>query len=287
MEPTEDGGWRISQPTVLELERLGDNATARLLPLLSDEKLEVRRGAAFHLLSSFDPSAKDQVAAYTKLLGDPDATIRGLALEAAKQMTAQEIATAMPQLTALLDPQTETKPKNRAEVARFAGSLKQKGLPFARALSKSAVNDPDERVRSAAIFALTQIAKPDDCLPTLQKGLTDQQPGVRLVAAGRLKALGMQAQPAADALGKALSDSDERVRTSAAEALVRIGVLAVPVLGEQLGSQDANARKLALACLSSLGAAAKGELAKIEKLQQDQDPDVREAAKILVTRLKS
>jgi HEAT repeat protein len=120
----------------------------------------------------------------------------------------------------------------------------------------------------------------------LQKGLADKQPSVRVVAAGRLKALGMQAQPAADALGKALGDSDERVRTAAAEALVKIGVLAVPVLGEQLDSPDVNARKLSLACLSSLGAAAKSELAKIEKLQQDQDVDVREAAKILVARLR-
>jgi HEAT repeat protein len=287
IEPTDGGGWRISEPAALELERLGTDAPAKLLPLMNDDKLEVRRGAAFHLLSSFDPASPAQVAAFTKALDDNDATIRGIGLQAVRQMSAADRDAANGYLLAMLDPQAEPEPKNRAAFARFTGSLAEKGLPFARALAKAAVNDPDERVRSAAVFSLTQIAKPDDYLPTLKKGLADKQPAVRIVAAGRLKALGMQAQPAADALGKALSDPDERVRTTAAEALVKIGVLAIPVLGEQLGSPDVNARKLSLACLSSLGAAAKSELARIEKLQQDPDADVREAAKILVARLKS
>ena len=53
-----------------------------------------------------------------------------------------------------------------------------------------------------------------------------------------------------------------------------MGILAVPTLSGQLSSPDVTARKLALACLSGLGTAAKSELAKIEKLQQDPDADV-------------
>jgi HEAT repeat protein len=286
IEPAGEGGWRISKAAELELERLGSEAPAKLLPLMGHERTEVRRGAAFYLLGKFDSSSREHVAAFTKALDDSDATIRGIGLSAVRQMDATDIASATPQLLTMFDPKHETKPENRAAMARFAGSLGQKGLPFARGVAKSAVNDPDERVRAAAMFAITQIGKPEDYLPTVQKGLADKHAAVRLVAAGRLRALGMQAKPAADELGKALADEDERVRTAAAEALVRVGVLAVPVLGEQLSSQDVNARKLALACLSSLGTAAKSELAKIEKLQQDQDADVREAAKVLAGRLK-
>lgn len=286
IEPAGEAGWRISQTADLELERLGDGAAAKLLPLMSDPRTEVRRGATFYLLGKFDPASRDHVAAFTKALADSDATIRGIGLTAVRQMEPDDIASATPQLMALLDPQKESKPENRAALARFAGNLGPKGLPFARAVAKASTSDPDDRVRSAALFAITQIGKPDDYVPTLQKGLTDKHANVRLVAAGRLRALNMQASPAVDELGKALADEDERVRTAAAEALVRIGVLAVPVLGEQLASQDVNARKLALACLSSLGGAAKSELSKIEKLQQDPDADVREAAKVLVGRLK-
>jgi HEAT repeat protein len=284
--PAGEGSWRINESSALELERLGSDAPAKLLGLLTDPQLEVRRGAAFHLLSSFDPSAKDQVAAFSGLLKDQDATIRGLGLTAVKQMHADDVSAAQPQLIALLDPTQETKPENRATVARFAGSLSHRGGPFAAALSTAAVNDPDERVRSAAIFALTQVAKPEAYLSTLTKVLHDPKPNVRLVAAGRLRALGLQAHPAVDELGKALADEDDRVRTAAAEALTRIGILAIPTLSEQLGSKDVNARKLALACLAGLGPAAKSELPKIEKLQQDPDKDVREAANILVERLK-
>lgn len=284
--PAGEAGWRIEESAALELERLGSDAPAKLLGLLTDPQLEVRRGAAFHLLSSFDRSAPSQVAAFTGLLKDKDATIRGIGLSAVKQMQPDDVASAQPQLIALLGAANESKPENRATVARFAGSLLQRGGPYVAALTTAATADSDERVRSAATFSLTQISPPEEYLPTLVKVLADPKPNVRLVAAGRLRALNMKAVPAVDALGKALADEDDRVRTAAAEALTRIGLLAIPTLSEQLGSKDVNARKLALACLGGLGPVAKGELPKIEKLQQDPDATVREAAKELAERLK-
>jgi HEAT repeat protein len=284
--PAGEGGWRIDEAGALELERLGNDAPAQLLGLLTDPQLEVRRGAAFHLLSSFNPAAKDQVAAFSGLLEDQNATIRGIGLSAVMQMQPDDVDAVQPQLIALLQSANESKPENRATIARFAGRLMQRGAPFAASLTTAATDDPDERVRSAAVFALTQVSKPEQFIPTLIQVLSDPTPNVRLVAAGRLRALGPSASPAVDALGKALGDEDERVRTAAAEALTRIGLMAVPTLGQLLSSQDVNVRKLALACLSGLGAAAKSELPKIEKLQQDPDQVVREAAKNLVERLK-
>ncbi|QDU28495.1 HEAT repeat protein [Anatilimnocola aggregata] len=286
VEPTGPGGWRISEAAALELERLGPDATARLLPLLGDKQLEVRRGAAFHLLSSFDPAIPLHVAAFTGLLADEDATIRGIGLQAVRQMNAADMSTAQPQLTAMLDPERETKVENRVAIVRLAGNLGTKGTAFTASLTKSATTDPDERVRSAAIFALTQVATPEQSLPTLRQALTDKQAAVRLVAAGRLRSLSTNAEPAAADLGNALADEDERVRTAASEALVRIGPTAQPALTKALESNNVNAKKLALACLSSLGPAAKPALPAIEKCQQDSDKDISEAAKVLAARLK-
>ncbi len=286
VEPTGQGGWRISEPAALELERLGPDAPAQLLPLMSDERLEVRRGAAFHLLSTFDPSSPEQVAAFTKALDDQDATLRNIGLQAVRQLSPAEIAATSPQLLALLDPTRETKPENRAAIARLAGNLGPKGTAFIDGLATSATKDGDPRVRSAAIFALTQVAPPEQALSTLRSGLTDKQAAVRLVAAGRLRSLASKADPAVADLGQALADQDERVRTAAAEALVLIGDKSVPALRTALESKDVNAKKLALACLSSLGPAAKDALPAIEKAQQDADANVREAAKVLAGRLK-
>lgn len=288
VEPAEGAGWRISESAALELERLGADAPAKLLPLLADPLLEVRRGAAFHLLSSFDPAVPEQVTAFKKLLDDKDPTVRNIGFQAVKQLPPTELAATSPQLIVLLDPAHETKPENRAAVARLAGNLGQRGAPFATSLEKTAVSDEDARVRSAATFAYTQISlPPESAVPLLQQVLKDKQPSVRLVAAGRLRNLAAKAAAASTDLGTALADEDEAVRLAASEALVRIGPPAVPALRTALESKNVNAKKLALACLSALGPTAKDALPAIEKAQQDADRAVSEAAKVLAERLKT
>lgn len=285
VQPTDGGGWRIDEAAALELERLEKDAPVKLLPLLTDDKVEVRRGAAYHLLSMFNADAADQVRAFTALLGDNDAMVRGIGLQAVRQMHAPDIAQATAGLVAMLDPAKETKAENRAAIARLAGGLMGKGEGFAAGLAKSAVSDPEERVRSAALFALTQVAT-DQSMSTLKQAMADKQASVRLVAAGRLRNLGSKAEPATSELVTALGDEDERVRVAAAEAIVRIGPSAATKLSAALTSGNADARKLSLACLSGLGDAAKEVLPAIEKAQGDKDKDVAEAAKILVSRLK-
>lgn len=287
VEPVDGGGWRISESAALELERLGPDAPQKLVPLMADPLLEVRRGAAFQLLASFDPAVPAQVAAFQKLLNDKDATIRGLGLQAVRQMNPADRDAVNGELLAMLDAQAEPEAKNRATFARFAGSLMSKGEPFAVALSKAATTDPDDRVRSAAVFAYCQvITPPETAVPLLREVLKDKKAPVRLVAAGRLRSLALKAEPAATELGLALADENEDVRLAASEALVRMGPASLTALRTALESKDTNAKKLALACLSSLGPAAKDALPAIEKAQSDPDTNVSEAAKTLVGRLK-
>ena len=108
------------------------------------------------------------------------------------------------------------------------------------------------------------------------KGLADKDAAVRLVATAQLRDAGPAALVASPELAKSLSDSDARVRETAAEALIRLGlspssqetvigeggkVETVTSTGEKaiealmgvLSSNDVQARKLALACLAKIG----------------------------------
>src|SRR5574339_474798 len=68
-----------------ELEKLAPKAE-QLSPLLRDPQVEVRRGAAFYLLSLFDPANPEQVAALTSLLADDDRAIRSIGRAAVAEM---------------------------------------------------------------------------------------------------------------------------------------------------------------------------------------------------------
>jgi HEAT repeat protein len=282
-----EGIWGRDELAATELERLAAADRDQLLALLADEQAEVRRGAAFFLLADFHPNVATHVAAYTKLLSDPDPTIRGFALEAAKQMQPADQAKAAPQLAEMLDPAREAKADNRAAIIRLLSKLAGDALSAADKIAASAKDDPDPNVRKAALVAMVQVAAPPDAVAALAGGLADGDAGVRLVAAARLRQLGIIAAPASKKLAAALGDNDARVSNAAAEALVNIGATAVGPTTEQLSSNSLAARKLALACLAKIGKEAASAAPAIEKLLQDPDPQTRELAAKAFERIKS
>jgi hypothetical protein len=109
---------------------LGTDAPKKLLPLMNDDKLEVRRGVAFHLLSSFDPASPEQVAAFTKALDDNDATVRGIGLQAVRQMSAADRDAANGYLLAMLDPQAEPEPKTEQRSLALPAAWRKKASPL-------------------------------------------------------------------------------------------------------------------------------------------------------------
>lgn len=280
VERDPDGAWRVSEPVALELEKQTTDAATKLLPLFRDPSIDVRRGAAFYVLGSFNPTRPNHVAAFTYLLEDPDKTIRGIGLSAVKQMREADIAQAAGRLAKMLDPQVEDQANNRASIVRLLGKLRSDGSAALAPLVKSAASDPEATVRAAALVAISQIAPPEQAVPAYRQALADGSPAVRLVAVVRLRQLGAAAADARSELGKALSDSDPRVAEAAAEALLNIGAPAVATLVEQLASPQATTRKLALAALAKLGPTARAAAPAIEKCLQDSDGEVRQLAKI-------
>jgi HEAT repeats len=245
-------------------------------PLLQDAAADVRRGAAFALLEAIDPADSKQAAAFAGLLDDKDATIRGLGLAAIKEMRRENQVTALPRLAAMLDPACEEKADNRATVARLLASLKVEAGPALEKVVAAAARDPDAKVRTACLVAISQIAPPQQSAVPLARGLTDQDASVRQVAVARLRLQGAAAAPAAKELAAALAD--DGLRESVAEVLILIGAPAVQPIVGQLTSKNVEVRKYALACLAKIGPAAKDALPAVEKCRQDPDEGVRTLA---------
>jgi HEAT repeat protein len=280
------GALRPAEGPATELEKLSPKP-AEVLPLLRDPSAPVRRGAAFYLLGKFDPAQADQVVAFSALLDDDDQTIRGFGLTAVKQMRSQDQIETLPRLTGMLAAMRETKPENRAAIARFIGGLKREAASAADALADAAADDPDAKVRAACLAAIVQVAEPGMCLAPLANGLGDSDPAVRLVAAAKLQSFGTAAVPAARQLAAALGDTDQRVREKAATALIAIGAPAVESLVPQLSAPNVEAKKLALAAFAKIGPPAKAALPAIEKCKADADPEVKKLAEIAAQRIGS
>lgn len=286
VEKSPQGSWRINESAALELEKLGDSAQSDLVALLGDTRAEARRGAAFYLLAKFNPSDAKQVAGYSGLLDDKEPFLRSLGLQAVRKMQKTDQAAAVPRLSKMLATEQEPSADNRAALARVLGSLKQDAAPALEALTTGAKADESPKVRGAYLVAISQIASPEQALPAFRQGLADPDATVRLVAAARLRQLGIDAAPAAEDLAQALEDADPSVREAAAEALVKVGAAAVEPLSQHVDSKNASTRQLAIACLGKLGPAAKSALPQVEKHLADEDPEVKKIAEAVVRILK-
>jgi len=116
--------------------------------------------------------------------------------------------------------------------------------------------------------------------------LQSDKPKVRYDAARSLKKLGAKAEPAIKPLVAALRDSGAptefdvqylgpRVRDAASDALVRIGLPAIPALIEALSHKDNEIRELAARTLGELGPLAKDSFAALTRALDDPEDLVR------------
>jgi HEAT repeat protein len=280
----EAGKWTINEKAQAELEKLGPQAVDQLLPLLDDESTDVRRGAAFHLLP-LAASRDDLAEAFTGLLDDPDATIRGIALSAVRQFKAAQKVSAAPAIAQMLARKGDD--EQRASAVRLLGDVGPEAASLMPQLSAAAASDASPKVRSSALLAISHVAEPAAAVDVMIKALGDQDQGVRLMAVRRLRELGRASEPALDDLAKLLADKDERTRRTAGETLVRIGGKSVPALTAALDSKSRDAREVAVVALGEMGPLAKPALPALKKRLTDRDPKVKELAKVTVLRIEA
>ena len=161
----------------------------------------------------------------------------------------------------------------RASCARaLAGSGSRAGMTALFA----ALDDPSEAVRAAAAQALSRIGPTPQDVPALVGAVASRDRYVAAFAAWSLGNLGAAAEPAVDALARALAREDTDIVV--ASALARIGPAAhaaVPELVRALGSDDDALRWRAARTLGRIGPAAEAAVAPLVATLADPNGVVR------------
>jgi HEAT repeat protein len=170
-------------------------------------------------------------------------------------------------------------PNQRRAAIVALGILGPKQLDVVPSLA-TAVGDPDEQVRMAAIQTLGDMEQDArGAVDVLAKAaIADKAAAVRAAACKALGKLGAVAQGAAATLLKALSDSDSRTRAGAAAALAEIKAdpaMAVDPLMKMLDDQDHLVRLAAASALGRLDSGGKSAVRLAKAVRNDPDAEVR------------
>jgi HEAT repeat protein len=185
-------------------------------------------------------------------------------------------------------------PEVRATVAYALGRFQP--TPSVVPVLGRAVRDPDAAVRAAALKALHDIADRIPFAPpeALKAALEDDAPAVRYWAAGALGHIQLGLDPyIAELLRLAEHDPNLQVRAvcvHAIEDMVRptaVTPAIVPVVTRALDRPDPSARRAALAFLTKLGPATAPTIPRLRELAQSPDPDLKEAAREALRKLKA
>ncbi len=132
----------------------------------------------------------------------------------------------------------------------------------------------NQQQRVSAMESLVNLGKP--AVPALIQALKDKNPSVRSSAAIALGKMGVLATPAVPSLSNALQDENLEVRRNAAIAMGKLGRKAlVPYLIARLQSQDASVRYSATHALSRFGADAEPAIPQLIKAIGDSNKSVR------------
>ena len=289
-----DEDRKVSLDAVEALSRIGPDAVPALIEALKDQRPDVR-AAGVQALRGIKPAAKDAVPPLIALLKDANSLVQAGAITALGVMGPAAEA-AVPVLGELLaatpaaqEPALKhaAHPPQRALVVEALGSLGAKAAPI---LTKT-LDHPAAEVRVLAAAALCkQGAAAQEAAPALNRMLKDPSSEARANAALALGGIfgaapakpspspqpspagGEGVKEAAENLGLLLKDDSLEVRKTAAAALGKIGVPAVPALAAALKYPDPDVRLLASDALANLGVAAYPALLEAVK---DTCPEVR------------
>lgn len=178
-------------------------------PWLKDADVELRKAALSLLQIEPAEEALDDV---TRLLVDPDKTVRALAARTLGRADPRFMTSRMPPLVAAL---RDADPLVRGEAAEALGRV---GTWAATSPLASLIEDSDAEVRRRALVGLSAFADPS-VQSALVSGLLDADESVKIAAASSLVRLGVSQRPL-DLLS-ALDSTKGRARIILIEALGR------------------------------------------------------------------
>lgn len=141
--------------------------------------------------------------------------------------------------------------------------------------SRQGFSSPDEEIRRSAVAALA--GEPlSETRSLLLEAMGDRSWRVRKEAVEVFLATPSSGGDAEELFGLLRSPDNAGLRNSAVEALVRLGMKAIPVVGSHAGDADCDVRKFVVDILGGIGDVS--SLPLLIKSLDDEDPNVRAAA---------
>jgi HEAT repeat protein len=266
-----------------------------LIESLKHQDLFVREWAA-HRLREIGSDATVAVPALVKTLADKEQRVRSAAARALSQIGRNGNIWEDPELVEVAVPRLVNVLKEEKYHSFAAGALGQIGPAAKEAVPPLVEASKKDSIRFAATEALKKIdpgtaAKvlgiigPDagEAVPALIAVLGGEDASVRKRAAQFLGFIGPDAGEAAPTLVKLLKD--EEVGATAAEALGKIGVIAVPPLISEAGKEDSHVRVQAIQALGKMGPAAEQAVPILIAAYESEDVSVRLATGVSLGRL--
>jgi HEAT repeat protein len=154
------------------------------------------------------------------------------------------------------------------------------GSPQALDVFVDVLNDPSLLVRRRAVRAIGDFgAAASHCVRELVTMTHDTDYSVRIEAINSLGKLGAAAKSAIPAIVALLGDEDTRIRTISGLAIRKIGHHSVPHLVGLLSDPSAISRERAASLLGRFGFCNDAILQALLEASQDEDSDVRSAAR--------
>jgi HEAT repeat protein len=209
---------RETERAIARVNALGLEALPLIRQTLQDPKADRdRRKGALKACAVLGPVAATAVPDVAAMLNEPELTA-----EAAIALSFMGVD-ALPPLRHAI---TADDPLIRREALRSLGKLHSRASLDASdvmPLLLDAMSDENEGVRAVAATYLGILHEdPKASVPLLITALEDADVGVRRAAAGALGSFGGAAQPAIPALKKAMSDPDEDLVREAGRAIVKL-----------------------------------------------------------------
>jgi uncharacterized protein (TIGR02996 family) len=272
---------------VIDVRRAAGTIGAVMVPalveLLRHSDAGVRQQAIL-CLRKMKKAAAEAVPALVESLEDTEASVREQAAKAIKDCGAKKVADAACIRASLADEHWSV----RRQAAEILSRMGAKSEALERLVEQ--LSDPDPAVRKAATEGLG-ILKSRAAIVPLCRALADDSGAVREAAAGFLVDLvARDMAEAVEPLRGALTDADPWVRRRAAEALGKIGPVAIAAVPELLPlthDKGAFTSEWAVEALGNIAAGDEGVLAALERLIAEAPERVAVAAAVSLAKWPS
>lgn len=287
VEALGDEQAHVRREAVLALGHIGKpaaSASAKIVALLADKDSGIRAAAVWTLMM-VGASPADVVAGVKPLVADADPMVALVASWSVAKLEPNDAAQRRAALDRFIAALKDKNPRMRATAAHAIVDLKS-GDQAAREALIASLADGDATVTAIVNQAL--VAAGEEAVPLLIKGL--ERPEIRGFVVQTLGQIGSKAKPAATPLAALLTDENPHIRAAVLVALAHIApddadVVAKLVAG--LGDKNMDVRLAAIDGMIVSPAAAAAAKAELEKLVNDPNPAVRDAARFALAPKKA